>query len=147
MSPGRDSFDGREELPEPTVSVPDVFDVSDPAEVQMREAAAVVSLRGLVLRRIRWSLAPILAAVARWMGQTAAYHVRREAAARYALTVARYERKLIEAAKAVHRWRTLAEARGLELDATAAMHVRLTARVQADTVAVRAAEVALTGRG
>lgn len=147
MSPGRDSFAGRDELPEPTVSIPDEFDVSDPAEQQMREAAAVVSLPGLVARRVRWSLAPVWVAVARWIGNTAIHHARQEAAARYALTVARYERKLIEAAKAVHRWRTLAEARGLELDATAAMHVRLTARVQADTVAVRAAEVALTGRG
>lgn len=144
MSPGRDSFDGRQELPEPTVSVPDEFDLSSPQEQQLRAAAAVVSLRGLVLRRVRWSVAPVYTAVARWVGERAAYAVRQEAAARYALTVARYERRLTEAAKTVHRWKTLAEARELELDAITSMNVRLVARVQADTTAVRVAEAAIT---
>ena len=143
MSPGRDSFDGGAELPNPVLLIPD--ELGNEVEASdVRAAAMVVSVPRLVVRRLVWAVAPVLARLADWMGRAAATAARKEAAAAYALVVTRYERKLLTKAKEVHKWRTAAEARQIELEAQSGMLVRLTARVAADTTAVRLVTAAAT---
>ncbi len=146
MSPGRDLSGDYREMPGPVLDIPD-DDTPEPAEAaDLRAAAAVVSIRWLVVRRLLWLVAPGLASAARLVGRTAAHAARQEAAARLALVVTRYERALLAKAKDVHRWKTLADARELELDAITGLNVRLVARVAAETTAIRAAEATLTQR-
>lgn len=131
--------------PEPVVTVPDeMADSVD--ETNLSAAAAVVSLKRLVARRVGWSVAWALAVVARWIGEGAAYAVRQEATARHAATVARYERKLMAARMTAHKWKTKCEAKETEAQALTDLHVRTTERIKAETLATRAGAEAIAQR-
>jgi len=142
MSPGR--TDAPQVAPEPVVSVP--LELDDTLDTPTPAAAAVVSLPGLVFRRLAWSVAPVLAWLAEKMGQAAAAAVRRETAAKTLLLVARYERQKRALRMKCHEWQTKAETLQLEADFLTKLHRRTTAAVQAETVAYKAAEDATIQR-
>jgi len=131
--------------PEPVTMPAGELD-DEPEESNLAAAAAVVSLRGLVVRRAGWWLAAMLVPVARWVGQAAATAARREAIARHAVTVASYERKLSAERMKSYKWKTKCEALTAEVESMTQLHVRIVARVKAETVAIRAGEAMITQR-
>ena len=142
MSPGRDG--APVVAPEPVYAVP--LDLDDTLDTPTPAAAVVVSLPGLVFRRVAWGVAPVLAWLAAAVGQAAAAAARRETAAKTVLLVARYERRIRALKMSVHEWKTKAEALQLEAEFFAKLHGRMTAAVQAETVAYKAAEAATIQR-
>jgi hypothetical protein len=145
MSPGRNNDDAPEVAPDPVVTVPDELD--ELIDTPTPAAAVVLSLPVLVVRRLRWALAPVWVRLARWVGEHAAYAARQETAARTLLLVTRYERRLRAQRLDTFRWKTRAEALQLEAEFLTKLHKRATARVDAETAVLRHAELAATQRG
>lgn len=139
--------DAPEMAPAPVVFVPDFDDAPETvAEREQARAAAVVTVWRLVVRRAAWAVAPILAALARWLGDTAATAARREYAARLELVVVRYEARI-----RAEKMRTVAEteradALDLECQAMTLMYARLQSVLERDTAVNRIMEAGI-GRG